>query len=147
MKNTWKISYGQKRGRKSHWQFDSQPLKVGDRPDFLTCRWHATYRWKALNKGYNFVSNFISIGGLHAKLWASKVTGVLIVGILGLPFGSPKTKWYLGAGFVAKHKIYYKGNGDGFLQIQAVMNFVNLCLLVVRPCNKVLALCTNQLIV
>ncbi len=37
-------SYGQKKGRKSNWQFDSRPLKVKNRPDFLTCRWCAKYR-------------------------------------------------------------------------------------------------------
>jgi hypothetical protein len=47
--------------------FGSQPLKVGNRPNFLTCRWHATYRWKSL-KGYNFALDLVSIGGLHAKL-------------------------------------------------------------------------------
>jgi hypothetical protein len=26
-------SYGQKKGRESNWQFDSQPQKVGNRPD------------------------------------------------------------------------------------------------------------------
>jgi len=55
-------------------------------------RWHATYRWKAIEKGYNFDLHFISIGGLHAKLWASKVVGVLILGISRLPLGSPETK-------------------------------------------------------
>jgi len=38
----------------SIWQFDSRPLKVGNHADFLLCRWHATYCWKALDKGYNF---------------------------------------------------------------------------------------------
>ncbi len=32
-------------------QFDYQPLKVRNRPDFLAYRWCATYRWKALDKG------------------------------------------------------------------------------------------------
>jgi hypothetical protein len=27
------ISYGKKKGRESNWQFDSRPLKVGNRPD------------------------------------------------------------------------------------------------------------------
>jgi hypothetical protein len=54
--------------------------RVGNCPDFLACRWHATYRWKVLNKGYNFASDLTSIGGLHIKLWASKVVGVLILG-------------------------------------------------------------------
>jgi hypothetical protein len=56
--NTCNTSYGQKKGQKkgqkSNWQFDSRPLKVKNRPDFLTFRWSATYRWKALDKDYNF---------------------------------------------------------------------------------------------
>ncbi len=31
-------------------QFDSQPLKVRNRPDFLMCTWCATYNWKVLGK-------------------------------------------------------------------------------------------------
>jgi hypothetical protein len=38
------------------------------------------------------VSDLISIGGLHTKLWDSKVTIVLILRISGLPLGSPGTK-------------------------------------------------------
>ncbi len=49
------------------------------------CRWRATYRWKALDKGYNFASDLISIQGLQAKLWAPKAVGVLTLAILGLP--------------------------------------------------------------
>jgi len=76
--DTLNISYGQKKGRESNGQFDSRPLKIGNRPNFLACRWCATYRWEFLNKGYNFASNLTSIGGLHTKLWASKVAGVPI---------------------------------------------------------------------
>jgi len=39
---------------------------------------------KDLNKDYNFVLDVTSIGGLHKTLWASKVAGVLILGIVGL---------------------------------------------------------------
>jgi hypothetical protein len=31
-------SYGQKKGRESNWQFDSRPLKVGNRPLFDVVR-------------------------------------------------------------------------------------------------------------
>jgi hypothetical protein len=55
--------------------------------DFLAYKWHATYRWKALDKGYNFALDLISIEGLHTKLWAPKVMRVPIVGISGLPLG------------------------------------------------------------
>jgi len=45
------------------------------------CRWRATYRWKALNEGYNVALDLISIRGLHAKLWGPKVVGVPTLGI------------------------------------------------------------------
>jgi len=63
----WNTSYGQKKGQESNWQFDSRPLKVENRPDFLVCRWRATYHWKALNEGYNFISDLILIRRLHTK--------------------------------------------------------------------------------
>jgi hypothetical protein len=40
--------------------------------------------------------------------------GVLILGISGIPLGSPETKWHLGVGHMARHKVYYKGEGGGF---------------------------------
>jgi hypothetical protein len=48
---------------------------------------------------------------------------------------------------MARHKVYYKGEGDGFPQVQAVVSFVNPCLPMARPCTKVLQLRTNQLVV
>jgi len=56
----------------------------------------------------------ISIGGLHAKLWGPKVTGVLTLGISGLPFESPRTKCHLNVGLMERHKVYYKKEGGGF---------------------------------
>jgi hypothetical protein len=73
-------------------KFDSQPLKVGNRPDFLMYRWRATYRGKALDEGYNFALDLISIKGFHTKLWPLKIMGVPTLGISGLPLGSPETK-------------------------------------------------------
>jgi hypothetical protein len=55
--NIWITSYGQKKRRESNWQFDFRPLKVENQREFLVCKWCVTYRWKALNEGYNFVSN------------------------------------------------------------------------------------------
>jgi hypothetical protein len=51
---------------------------------------HATYRWKALDKGYNFALDLIIIEGLHAKLCALKIVKVPTMGILGLPLGDKK---------------------------------------------------------
>jgi hypothetical protein len=94
----WNTSYSQKKGQESNWQFDSRSLKVMNHPDFLTCRWRATYCWKALDEGYNFASNLISIGGLHAKLWGHKVVTVSVVRISRLPPGSPGTICHLDVG-------------------------------------------------
>jgi hypothetical protein len=132
----WNTSYGQKKGRESNWQFDSQPLKVRNRPNFLTFRWHATYRWKALNEGYNFASDLVPIGGLHTKLWPYKIVGIPILGISGLPFANPETKCHLDVGFVERHRVYYKGEGDSFPQVQAMVNLVSPSLPMVRPSTK-----------
>jgi len=54
-------SYGQKKGRESNWQFDSRPLKVGNRPfpDIrIGC---ATWRWKAFEESYNFGLDLVTI--------------------------------------------------------------------------------------
>jgi hypothetical protein len=133
---TWNISYGQKKGRKSNCRFDSWPLKVENCPDFLVCRWHAIYRCKFLDEGYNFASDLISIAGLHMKLWADKFAKVLISRISGLQLGSPGTKWHLGASPVAKHRKYYKGEGGGFRQVWAIVSLVSPCLPVARLCIK-----------
>jgi hypothetical protein len=125
-----------KDGRESNCQFDSRPLKFRNHSDFLTCKWRATYCWKAISKGYNFSSDLTSIGGLYTKLRASKVVGVPILRISGLQLRSPRTKWHLGAGPMAKHREYYKGEGGGFLQVWAVVSFVSPCLLMVRSCTK-----------
>jgi len=124
---------------------DSSPLKVDNSPNFLACRRNATYHWKALDEGYNFASYLISIGGLHTKLWAPKIAKVLIVGISRL--GNLGTKWHLGVGHVARHRVYYKGEGGGFPQVQVVMSFMSSCLPMARQCTKMFQLRINQLVV
>jgi hypothetical protein len=64
---TYDINYGQKTGRESNCQFNSRPIKVKNCPYLFVCRWCATYRWRAINKGYNFALDLTSIGGLHKK--------------------------------------------------------------------------------
>jgi len=82
-------SYGQKKGRESNWQFDSRPLKVGNRPLLNVRIESATWRWKDLDEGYNFDSYLVAIG-LHSwELWPFKVPGVQLGqfrdSILGIP--------------------------------------------------------------
>ncbi len=90
-------SYGQKKGRESKWQFDSWPLKVGNRPVPNVRSGSATRCWKALFKGYNFGLDLVPIGGRAEKLWLSKVPGLQPGTVSGLHFGSPGTKSHLDA--------------------------------------------------
>jgi hypothetical protein len=69
-------SYGQKKGRKSNWQFDSRPLKVKNQPLPDVCRWSVMGRWKDLEERYNFGLDITPIGGRSQELWVSKVPGV-----------------------------------------------------------------------
>jgi hypothetical protein len=48
---------------------------------------------------------------------------------------------------MAKHRVYYKGEGGGFPQVQAVVSLVSPCLPVAHLCTKMLQLRTNQLVV
>ncbi len=69
-------SYGQKKGRESNWQFDSRPLKVGNRP-LPDIRFEsATWRWKDIDEGYNFGLDLIAIRLYSRELWPFKVLGV-----------------------------------------------------------------------
>jgi hypothetical protein len=104
--NIWNTSYGQKKGRESNYQFDSRPLKVGNRP-FSDVRFgSATRRWKALDENYNFSLDCITIRGLIAKLWGSKVPGVPFGAISGLPLGSPGKNSHLDVASVESCKVY-----------------------------------------
>jgi hypothetical protein len=62
--------------------------------------------------------------------------GILTLGILGFPFGSPKTKCHLDVGLVERHKVYYKGEGDGFPQVWVVVSLVSLRLPMVHLSTK-----------
>jgi hypothetical protein len=121
-------SYDQKKGQESNWEFDSQPRKVKNQPNSLTCRWHATHHWKALDKGYNFSLDLIPIRGLH-KLWTRKVTRVTTLVITG-------TKCHSDAIPMRRCKVYYMGEGGGFPRVWVVVSLVNPRLLVVHLSTK-----------
>jgi hypothetical protein len=69
-------SCGQKKGRESNWQFDSRPLKVGNRP-FPDLRIESVIRrWKDLGEGYKFDLDLVAIKLCSRELWAPKVPGL-----------------------------------------------------------------------
>jgi hypothetical protein len=60
--------------------------------------------------------------------------------------GVPREKSHLDVGFVASHRVFYKGEGGGFPEVRAVVSLVCLCCpwFVLTP--KVLQLCTNYFV-
>jgi hypothetical protein len=120
--------YGKKKGQKSNWQFDSQPLKVGNRLDLGACRWSTTHRWKALEESYKFALNFIPIRGLSKKLWPPKVSRLLL--------GNPGTKSHSNVGAAERCRKYYMGEGGGFPRIRAMVSLVSPELPVACPSIK-----------
>jgi len=102
--NICNTSYGQKKSRESNWQFDSRPLKLGNRPDPSACRWSATHRWKTLEESYNFVLDLVLIRARGEKLWTPKVPGVQTGTVSGLHFGSPGKKCHSDASAVERRR-------------------------------------------
>jgi hypothetical protein len=128
-----------KKGRESNCQFDSRPQKFWNQPNLFGCMGHATYLWKALDDSYNFASYHISIWGLLAKLWGSKVARV--------PTGAiPGEKNHLDVGSMASHRVYYKGEGGGFPRVRAMVSVVCPCCLWLVLAPKVLQLCTDHFV-
>jgi hypothetical protein len=117
-------SYGQKKGQESNWQFDSRPLKVGNRPDPDVFSRSATWRWKALEESYNFGSYLAPIEGRSREIWAAKVPRVQPGTVSGLLLGSPGKKCHLDVASAESYKEYYKGEGDGFPRVRAVVSQV-----------------------
>jgi len=81
-------SYGQKKGRESNWQFDSRPLKAGNRPPPDIRVGSATWRWKAVEESYNFGQDVVLIRLGSREIWAPKVPG-LLPGQFRDNFGTP----------------------------------------------------------
>jgi hypothetical protein len=118
-------SYGQKKGRESKWQFDSRPLKVGNRP-LPDVRWQsATWRWKALKESYNFGLDLVPIGGRDEKLCSSKVPGLQPGTVSRLLLGSPGKKSHLDVASAERCRVYYMGEGGGFPRVRAVVSQVS----------------------
>jgi hypothetical protein len=58
------------------------------------------------------------------------------MGILRFPLGSLGTKSHLDVALMESCREYYKGEGGGFPQVQAMVNLVSMTLLVICPSTK-----------
>jgi len=124
-----------KKGRKSNWQFDFRPRSqestrfpyvqvVCDIP-LESSRWGLECYFRPhLNQRSSH------------KVIRPQSCERPNFGNFEIPFGSPGTKCHLDVGLVERHRVYYKGEGGGFPQVQAVVSFVSLNLPLVRPSTK-----------
>jgi hypothetical protein len=109
-------SYGQKKGRESNWQFDSRPLKVGNRPAPDVRFGSAIRRWKDLDEGYNFGSDSLrsEVRARSYDLSKSRESRTeTLGGISGLQLWSPGKKSHLDVGAAERRRVYYMGDGGG----------------------------------
>jgi hypothetical protein len=116
--NICSLSYGQKKGRESNWQFDSRPLKVGNRPLADLRIESAIRRWKDLDAGYKFDSDLVAIRRRSRELWAPKVSGLRpgqFRDNFGLQPESPGKKWHSSVGAAESCRVYYREYGGGIL--------------------------------
>jgi hypothetical protein len=72
----WSATLGKSEDLESNWQFDSRPLKVGNRPLPDLRIESAIRRWKYLGEGYKFGSDLVAIRLCSRELWALKVPGL-----------------------------------------------------------------------
>jgi hypothetical protein len=107
-------SYGQKNGRGSNWQFDSRPLKLGNRSESDVCRRSATWCWKALKESYKIVLELVPIRGLSKELWMLKVPGVQTRTVSRLLLESLGKKCHSDVASAESCREYYMGEGGGF---------------------------------
>ncbi len=56
--------------------------------------------------------------------------------ISGLSLEKPGTKNHLNVGLMERHRVNYKGEGDGFPQVRAMVNLMNPSLPVARLSTK-----------
>jgi hypothetical protein len=91
-------SYGQKKGRESNWQFDSRPLKVGNRPLLDLRIESAIRRWKDLDEAYKFGCDQTLQSGVMSSQSPGTPPGTITgqfrdsnLGVSGVPGGLGKS--------------------------------------------------------
>jgi hypothetical protein len=64
------------------------------------------------------------------------MAGVPTLVVLGLSFKSPRTKSHLDVALTERCRVYYMGEGGGFLRVRAMMSLVSPKLHVACPNTK-----------
>jgi hypothetical protein len=121
-------SYGQKKGRESNWQFDSRPLKVGNRP--LSDIWFRVRQVveKISTRATTLIQTSLrsdSAVGSYELPKSRDYNRDSFGTISGLQLGSPGKKSHLDVASAESCREYYKGEGGGFPRVWAVVCHVS----------------------
>jgi hypothetical protein len=117
-------SYGQKKGRESNWQFDSRPLKVGNRPLPDLRIESARFPWKRSRRGLQLCfrprCDQTPQSGVMSSQSPETPTGT----ISRLQLGSLGKKSHLDVASAERCREYYMGEGGGFPRVRALVSLV-----------------------
>jgi len=111
-------SYGQKKGRESNWQFDSRPLKVGNRP-LSEVRIGSAIRVGKISTRATSLVQTSSRSDLAVrsyelpKSWDSTRDDFGTISVLH--FRSPENLCHLDIAPTGRHRVYYREYGGGIL--------------------------------
>jgi len=117
-------SYGQKKGRGSNWQFDSRPLKVGNRPLLDSELKVQDVVGKISTRATTLVQNLLrsdSAVGSYEPPKSRDSNRDSFGTISELQLGSPGKKSHLNVVPEMWRTEYYMGEGGGFPRVRAVM--------------------------
>jgi hypothetical protein len=126
-------SYGRKKGGESNWQFDSRPLKVGNRPlpdlriESAICVGKISTRATSLVQTSS--RSDLAVGSYELPKSRDSIRDSFGT-ISGFQLGSPGKKSHLDVVSAEWRREYYMGEGAGFPRVRAVV-----CLVVRSACG------------
>jgi hypothetical protein len=101
---------------------------------------------KLLTRATTFLQTALRSGVCSQSYRAPKPRESQLAGFRDSHAGVPGEKSHLDVGPVERSRVYYKGEGDGFPQVRAVVSLVCPCCLWLVLAPKVLQLCTNHFV-
>ncbi len=120
-------SCGQKKGRESNWQFDSRPLKVGNRPLidlFLTSELRVRYVVEKISTRATSLVQTLLRSDFAVGSYELPKSGTSTGTISRLQLGSPGKKCHSGASAAEWHIEYYREDGGGTSRVRAMVCLV-----------------------
>jgi hypothetical protein len=122
----------------------SDQKKVGNRPNLLGYRGHATYLGKLSMRATTLLQTASPSKVCLQSYGAPKSWESQLARFRDSHLRAPGEKSHLDVGSMASHRVYYKGGRWWLPQVRAMVSLVCLCCLWLVLTPKVFQLCTNH---